>query len=123
MGTIIAERTLAAYDQSGEKHSVVVRLGAPQNYPSIESREPTSDRLPTGIARCPLQIIGLDLDDKIYAAGGNDAFQSMLYAINLAGDLLDAGYARLGFKNRTRFDGTPSDHWIWRFEADHTAIG
>lgn len=121
MGTIIAERALAAYDENGGKHAIVVRLGAPQGYPSLQSREPTQDRSSTWMVRCSFQIIGLDLDDRIYAIGGNDAFEAILYTLNFVGDLLQDGYARLGFKNRLRFDGTPRDHWIWRFESDQTA--
>ncbi len=107
MGTIIAERRMVAYEKNGEERGIVVRLGAPVR----------RDLGGLPHFRCPLQIQGLDVDGRVYPAGGGDAFEAMQYAIDFAGDLLNGGYARLGLENRTRTDSSTRDHWIWRYKA------
>lgn len=109
IGTIIAERRISAYEKSGEKRMIQVRLGA-----SIRADVFTG--LP--LFRCPLQVLGIGLDEKIYPIAGGDAFEAMQYAIDFAGDLLKEGYARLQLENRTRVDSTTREHWIWRYAPD-----
>jgi hypothetical protein len=87
---------------------IVVRLGAPV-------RVGPSKEFPLPLFRCPLQIQGLDVDGRVYPAGGGDAFEAMQYAIDFAGDLLKDGYARLRLENKTRIDSSTRDHWIWLF--------
>jgi hypothetical protein len=91
MGVIIAERQIFAYEKSGEKRLIVVRLGAPiQMGPS--------EKFPVAAACCPLQVQGLNNDDKVYPVLGGDAFEAMQYAIDFAGDLLSDGMCACGSK-------------------------
>jgi hypothetical protein len=108
MGVIIAERRIAAFEASGAKRVVIVRLGAPV-------QAGPSEKIPLPAACCPLQVQGLDLDGRVYPVLGGDAFEAMQYAINFAGDLLQEGYAQLRLDNRTRTDSSTPDHWIWRY--------
>ncbi len=108
MGVIIAERQIFAYEKSGEKRLIVVRLGAPiQMGPS--------EKFPVAAACCPLQVQGLNNDDKVYPVLGGDAFEAIQYAIDFAGDLLSDGYVRLRLENRSRLDSSTRNHWIWRY--------
>jgi hypothetical protein len=52
-----------------------------------------------GEFRCPVQILGLDKDDAIYAPFGEDPFVALQYAIDLIGDLLKERSERLGLEN------------------------
>jgi hypothetical protein len=72
--------------------------------------------LPRGDFRCPFQIIGLDRDEKIDAPFGEDPFVALQYAINLAGDRLDAGVERLKLRNSHRNGPSMPDSWIWRYD-------
>jgi hypothetical protein len=123
MGTIIAERQIAAYDEKGEKRAIVIRLGAPVRVRFPRGTRPSLDPSQPGFFRCPLQITGLDLDERVYPIAGEDAFEAMQYAINFANDLLRDGCARLGLQNRARVDESVPDHWIWRYPAEHGAAG
>jgi hypothetical protein len=58
--------------------------------------------------RCPLQILGLDHDERISAPAGEDPFVALQYALGL----LDNGIERLSLENRRRaIEGTPTS-WI-----------
>jgi hypothetical protein len=107
LGTIIAQRQVTLYDQTGVERIITVRLGAP-----VEVRFP-SDSL--RLFRCPLQIAGLDHDGKVFAPAGGDAFVALQYSIDFIGDLIRDGASRLALQNRHRSDPSTRDHWIWRF--------
>jgi hypothetical protein len=106
LGTVIAERQVPLYDQTGQQRMITVRLGAP-----VRVRAP-DDSL--RFFRCPLQIAGLDHDERVFAPAGEDAFVALQYSLDFIGDLLKGGADRLGLQNRNRMDPSTRDHWIWR---------
>jgi hypothetical protein len=110
--TVIAERQVTLYDQTGEERIITVRLGAP-----VRVRAP-SDSL--RLFRCPLQIVGLDHDGRIFAPAGEDAFIALQYSLDFIGDLIKDGSNRLALQNRHRSDPSTRDHWIWRYSADRS---
>jgi hypothetical protein len=116
LGTVIAERSFTLQDSEGKKRQITVRLGCPVATASDGSLRRSG--LPPGDFRCPFQIIGLDRDEKIDAPFGEDPFVALQYAINFAGDRLDAGVERLKLRNLYRGGHGPSipDSWIWRYD-------
>jgi hypothetical protein len=123
MGMTIAERKISAYDQNGEKRQITVRLGAPVRVAFPNGTQPLSDLSQPGIVRCPLQITGLDVDERVYPIAGGDEFEALQYAIDFAGDILLDGSARLGLKNRSRVDASTRSHWVWQFPPDQSEVG
>ncbi|HEX4029258.1 MAG TPA: hypothetical protein VHX20_02795 [Terracidiphilus sp.] len=117
MGTIIAERRLVLYEHTGEKRTITVSLGAPvkAHFPGIRQVEGDESGPRLQLYRCPLQIDGLDHDDKIFPIAGGDPFVALQYAIDFIGELLKGGSERLGLENRARFDSSTRDSWVWRF--------
>jgi hypothetical protein len=107
LGTVIAERQVTLYDQTGKERIVTVRLGAP-----VEVQFPVAP-----LFRCPLQIEGLDIDGKVFAPAGEDPFVALQYSLDFIGDLLNESSRRLGLENRKRIDASTRDHWIWRYSA------
>lgn len=105
LGTVIAERRFALYEQDGQKRQVIVRLG-----------KPVPATMPEKAFRCPLQIEGLELDERIFAPFGEDPFVALQYAINLAGDLLDKRAKELALENRHRTSPSDPNSWIWRYD-------
>ena len=67
--------------------------------------------------RCPVQILGLDHDERVYAPFGEDPFVALQYAIDLIGDLLKNGSDRLHLENRNPFSPSTQNNWIWRYPA------
>ena len=73
---------------------------------------------PTGVFRCPIQILGLDQDERLFGAFGEDSFVAPQFAIDLIGDQLELGMARLGLTNKyPQREGVPKDSWIWRYNS------
>jgi len=73
---------------------------------------------PINLFRCPLQIVGLDQDESVFAPAGGDAFVALKYSLDFVGDLLKDGSNRLGLQTRNRIDASTPDHWIWRYPAE-----
>ena len=71
LGAVVAERHFILWDSEGSKHEIVVKLGAPV-------------QIDTGsgpLFRCPAQILGLGVDQIVYAPAGEDAFIALCYAL------------------------------------------
>jgi hypothetical protein len=115
LGTIIAERRVALYDQAGEERWISVRLGSPIAV-RLEDGTPLGPKdADEGTFRCPVQILGLDHDETVYASFGEDPFVALHYALDLIGDLLKKGSDRLNLENRHPVPPPTRDHWIWRY--------
>jgi len=82
LGTVIAERRIILHEADGQERRVVVRLGLPLPVPAQIG-------LPDGDFRCPTQIIGLGIDERIFAPPGSDAFEAIYNALDLVGQQLD----------------------------------
>jgi hypothetical protein len=71
-----------------------------------------------GLFRCPIQILGLDRDERLFGVFGEDSFVALQFAINLIGDQLELGIPRLGLTNEyPQREGAPKDSWIWRYNS------
>jgi len=88
-----------------------VRLGCPfrTTHAGIDSPDSPS------VWRCPIQILGLDRDDKVYAPAGEDAFVALQYAIDLIGGLVTNGMERLQLEDRSQPAPDKEVSWIKRF--------
>lgn len=126
IGDVIAERRFTLHEEAGTRRLIWVRLGRPiatdQNgVPQDDGKQDTF--------RCPLQITGLDCDDKIFAPFGEDPFVALQYAIHLAGDVLEAASKRLNLINPLaasrehaapgvlHFEDAGRASWIWQFDS------
>jgi hypothetical protein len=114
LGTVIAERRIKLYAQSGEERWITVRLGLPVQA-RLDGELPGPQDLLEGTFRCPFQILGLDLDERVYAPFGEDPFVALQYAIDMIGDLLSRECERLGLVNKHASSPSTRDHWIWRY--------
>jgi hypothetical protein len=117
LGTIIAERRMALYEHTGEERWITVRLGSPIGVRLEDGSPLRSGDSEEGTFRCPVQILGLDHDEGVYAPFGEDPFVALQYAIDLIGDLLNKGSDRLSLENKYRALPPTRDHWIWRYPA------
>jgi hypothetical protein len=117
LGTIIAERRMALYEQTGEERWITVRLGSPIGVRLEDGSPLRPGDSEEGTFRCPVQILGLDHDEGVYAPFGEDPFVALQYAIDLIGDLLNKGSDRLSLENKYRALPPTRDHWIWRYPA------
>jgi hypothetical protein len=127
LGDVIAERNFTLYEGSREKRQICVRIGSP-----VLTSLDGGSSLPTdelAIFRCPLQITGLDCDERVFAPAGNDAFMAIQNAIHLAGDILDSATERLKLVNplavaRERhkpggphFADAGRSSWLWHYDS------
>jgi hypothetical protein len=117
LGTVVAERRMVLFDPTGQERPVTIRLGAPVRVQFPGDAKPASATEESGIPtyRCPLQIEGIDHDEKVFAPFGGDPFVALQYAIDFIGDLLQEGTERLGLLNRNRVDSHTRNHWIWQY--------
>ncbi len=115
LGTVIAERRVKLHDQTGVQRWISVRLGSPVGVRLEDGTPLLPANTEEGIFRCPLQIVGLDHDETVYAPFGEDPFVALQYAIELIGDLLKGGSDRLSLENRHVVPPPTRDHWIWRY--------
>jgi|SRR5580698_8756130 hypothetical protein len=114
LGEVIAERRIILYEQAGEERWITVRLGSPVGV-RLEDGSPLQSGDPEeGTFRCPIQILGLDHDEHVYAPFGEDPFVALQYAIDFIGDLLREGSDRLNLENKFQVPLT-REHWIWRY--------
>jgi hypothetical protein len=115
LGTIVAERRVALHDQTGAQRWISVRLGSPVGVRLEDGTPLHPGDTEEGTFRCPLQIVGLDHDEAVYAPFGEDPFVALQYAIDLICDLLKSGSDRLSLENRHVVPPPARDHWIWRY--------
>jgi hypothetical protein len=105
LGEIIAERTFCLFRTDGSKVQITVKLGKP----SVEET--------LGHYRCPLQVRGVG-NERLYAPWGEDPFVALQYAIDLAGQLLDAAIEREGLLLPADRENLGEKRWVWRYPPD-----
>ncbi|MGC2403414.1 MAG: hypothetical protein WA510_26725 [Acidobacteriaceae bacterium] len=114
LGTVIAERFIKLYAQDDEERRIAVRLGLPVRTrldgTVLGPQDPSEE-----LFRCPFQILGLEIDERVYAPFGEDPFVALQYAIDMIGDLLARQCEHLGLLNKCAFSPLTRDHWIWRY--------
>jgi hypothetical protein len=117
LGMVVAERKMTLFDPAGQERRITIRLGAPVRvgFPGDPKLAPTAQENEITTCRCPVQIEGLDHDEKVFAPFGEDPFVALQYAIDFIGDLLQGGGERLGLVNRNRVDSHTRNHWIWQY--------
>jgi hypothetical protein len=103
LGNIIGTRQFSLYAADGEQRLVTVSVGAPILLKTED------------VFRCPVQIVGLGCDKRIYGIFGEDAFVALQYAFDFIGQILDDKLKGLGLVNRNRRDGSTRESWIWQF--------
>jgi hypothetical protein len=103
LGDVISERAFSMFRPDGSEIQVAVRLGKPQ-------KDTASGRY-----MCPLQVTGLG-SDQIFSPWGDDPFVALHFAIDLIGQLLDAGVERQQLYVVKKDNGfLPDNSWIWRY--------
>jgi hypothetical protein len=117
VGTVIAERRIALYEQTGDERWITVRLGSPVGVHLGDGSPLRPGDPEEGTFRCPVQILGLDHDEGVYAPFGEDPFVALQFAIDLIGDLLQKGSDRLNLENKYRVPPPTREHWIWRYPS------
>jgi len=108
LGTVIAERRILLCEQSGQAREGLVRLGLPI---------PVSGELglPPTLHRCPAQILGLGIDDKIFAPPGQDPFDAIYNALDIIGQQVDHRASELNLRSSgSRFEPRTLN-WIWKY--------
>ena len=103
LGTVVAERHFILWDSEGNEREVVVKLGAPVHETA------------TDLSRCPAQILGLGVDQNVYAPAGEGAFVALCYALDLIGKVLEMQSNSLNLQNRYKTGETGSPAWVWQY--------
>jgi hypothetical protein len=117
LGKVICQRSFDLYTSDGQPRSVTVLLGMPVPT-TLDGRVLLEGEESCGIFRCPFQITGLDHDERVDGAFGEDAFVALQHTINFIGDRLDHYSNDLKLTNkRRRLDGTLAS-WIWFYPPD-----
>lgn len=116
LGTVMCQRHFKLYASGGESRSVTVRLGIPVPT-TLDGRVLREGEEPSGVFRCPFQITGLNHDERVDGAFGEDPFVALQYALDFIGDRLELYSKELKLTNRhPRPDGTRSS-WIWAYPS------
>jgi hypothetical protein len=116
LGKVICQRSFDLYTPDGQPRLVTVLLGMP--VPTTLDGVPLEGEGSDGIFRCPFQITGLNHDERVEGAFGEDAFVALQHTINFIGDRLDCYSNELKLTNkRRRLDG-PLASWIWFYPPD-----
>ena len=114
LGTVICQRSFELFSSDGQSRLVAVRLGMPVAT-NMDGRVLHEGEEGDGTFRCPLQIEGLNHDERVDGVFGEDPFVALQYAIDFIGDRLNLYSLELGLTNRRqRPDGT-RDSWIWAY--------
>jgi hypothetical protein len=117
LGKVICQRSFDLYITSGQPRSVTVLLGMPVPT-TLDGRVLREGEEPYGIFRCPFQITGLDFDERIDGAFGEDPFVALQYAIDFIGDRLNLYSKKLGLTNTRPLPDGARDSWIWTYPPD-----
>jgi hypothetical protein len=107
LGTVVAERHCILWGSEGREREIVVKLGAPIQTETVSG-------LPA-VSRCPAQILGLGVDQIVYAPAGEDAFVALCYALDLIGQVLEEASKSLNLQNRYKTSETQSPAWVWQY--------
>ena len=105
LGTVIAERHFILSNSEGREREIIVKLGAPVQTETVSGL----------FVRCPAQILGLGVDQIVYAPAGEDAFVALCYALDLIGQVLDAASKDLNLQNRYKTGEKRSPAWVWQY--------
>jgi hypothetical protein len=104
LGMVIAERRIALREADGREREVLVRFGLPvQTLPYLY--------------RCPAQIVGLGIDERIFAAAGLDRIEAIHHALDLVGQMLDLKAEGLGLTNRCEETDLTTESWIGKIPS------
>jgi hypothetical protein len=87
---------------------VIVRLGLPLPVPSDAG-------VPLSLHRCPAQIIGLGIDEKIIGLPGLDAFEAIYNALDAIGQQVEYRAEQLMLKNPSPGTDSRTLSWIWKY--------
>jgi hypothetical protein len=112
LGTVVAERHFTLWDSEDKERRIVVKLGVPVSVDSAFGQ----------LFRCPAQILGLGVDQMVYAPAGEDAFIAMCYALSLIGQLLDSESKSLNLRNRHKTVETRNPAWVWQYMDESTTL-
>ena len=104
LGVVVAERRCILWDSEGREREIVVKLGAPVRAEAVIS----------GMFRCPAQILGIGVDQIVYAPAGEDAFVALCYALDLIGQVLEVQSKSLNLQNRYKTSEIRSPAWVWQ---------
>jgi hypothetical protein len=104
----MAERRLVLHEADGRERVVLVRLGVPVPVPAQVG-------VPEGSFRCPTQIIGLAVDERIIAPPGLDAFEAIYNAMDVIGQQLDQRAEQLRLTNTRKGTDSRTLSWIWKY--------
>jgi hypothetical protein len=107
LGTVMAERRMLFEDANGHEREVIVRLGLPAPVPS--------GLLPFSSYRCPAQIMGLGMDDKVIAPGGLDGFEAIYNALDVIGQQVAYRAEQLKLTNPSKGTDSRTLSWIWTY--------
>lgn len=108
LGTAIAERRILLQDSNGNQREVIVRLGLPLPVPSGLG-------VPFSAHRCPTQIIGLGIDEKVIAPPGSDAFEAIYNALDVIGQQVEYEAEQLKLTNPWPETDSRTLSWIWKY--------
>jgi len=117
LGTVICQRNFELYTPQGEPRPIVVRLGLPVAT-TTDGRLLGEGEESSGVFRCPVQITGLNIDERVDGIFGEDPFVALQYAIDFIGYRLDAGLKDLKLANKQPSPTNPDsrqDSWIWSY--------
>jgi hypothetical protein len=112
LGMVICQRKFHLYTPDGQPRSVIVRLGMPVPT-SLDGCVLAEGSESFGIFRCPVQITGLNHDERVDGIFGEDPFVALQYAIDFIGDRLNQWSTALELTNRQR--NAARDSWIWTY--------
>lgn len=127
LGDVIAERSFTLYEADGAKRQICVRIGRPVLTALNGSLQVPAEGLT--LFRCPLQITGLDYDERVFAPAGGDPIMALQYAIHLAGGLIDGATERLSLVNAlavtrerhhpggAHFTDAGLSSWLWHYDC------
>ena len=107
LGPVMAERRIVLHEANGREREVLARLGMPIPVPS--------GLIPFSWYRCPTQIVGLGIDEKIIAPAGADVFEALYNALDVIGQQLDYRAEQLELTNPSKGLDTRSLSWIWKY--------
>ena len=111
VGTVVAERHFLLWDSEGKKREITVKLGSPVPIDPAYS-------LPPSTFRCPAQILGLGVDERVYSSPGEDGFSALCNTLDLIGQVLESRLKSLDLQNRHTRHDTRTPSWVWQYMGE-----